>query len=324
MEVTTDRLLFGRNEKTKLPMASTTKIMTAIVVIEDCDLSETIEIPKAAVGVEGSSVYLKEGEKYTVEELLYGLMLRSGNDCATALALHHSKTVEAFAETMNRRAKEWGAVNTHFVNPHGLPHAEHYTTAEDLARIASHAMKNETFRKIVSTKYYAPRCWTNKNKMLTDYEGANGVKTGYTMQAGRCLVSAAERGGMQLVAVVLNSPEMFERSRELLDEGFRDFKMKKVYGREEYSVPLDAKDKTCALRAEKDLYYPLKEGEQIRTEIELPKKIRLPVKAGEIRGKINIYLENQLIFSENLCTIKDVEKTYIDYLRETAEKYVRQ
>lgn len=232
MEVYTGRLLYGNEQDKRLPMASTTKILTAIIIIEDCDLEKTVKIPAAAVGVEGSSVYLKAGEEYTVKQLLYGLMLRSGNDCAACLALHHSGSIGAFAAEMNARAKALGALNSHFTNPHGLPDEKHYTTAEDLAKIACHAMQNAAFRQIVSAKFYEPNGWKNKNKMLYNYEGANGVKTGYTIRAGRCLVTGALRGDMQLVCVVLSSPEMYERSAELLDEAFQKYSMQKLYAAE--------------------------------------------------------------------------------------------
>lgn len=220
VEVSTRKFLHALNADVKLPMASTTKILTAIILIEDCDLSEKVVVPKEAEGAEGSSVYLKAGDVYTVEELLHGLMLRSGNDCAETLALYHSGSIEAFAQTMNRRALRMGAEHSNFVNPHGLPCEEHYTTARDLALISAYAMENETFRKIVSCKFYAPRGWQNKNKMLFEYEGAEGVKTGFTVRAGRCLVTSAVRDGKRIVCTVLSSPQMYERTAQLLDEAF--------------------------------------------------------------------------------------------------------
>ena len=238
MEVYSGRVLFENNGGKRLPMASTTKILTAAIVVEDCDLDEKVTVPREGAGVEGSSVYLKAGEEYTVRQLLYGLMLRSGNDCAVTLAMHHSGSVEAFAVEMNRRAASWGAENSHFTNPHGLPDEAHYTTALDLARIACHAMQNPTFRTIVSTKYFGENAWANKNKMLFSYEGANGVKTGFTKRAGRCLVTGAKRGNMQLVSVVLNSPEMYERSAELLDAAFRKYTLLRLYAPEtEFAAP---------------------------------------------------------------------------------------
>jgi len=187
-------------------MASTTKIVTALTVIRNTDLDEVVEIPKAACGIEGSSIYLREGEHLTVRELLYGLMLRSGNDCAVALALHTSGSVEAFAELMNTTAVELGCENSNFVNPHGLHDDRHYTTALDLAAVTCEALHNETFREIVSTKavrisnegYEYDRVLVNKNKLLSNVDGADGVKTGYTKKAGRCFVGSATKNGMQV------------------------------------------------------------------------------------------------------------------------------
>ncbi|MBR7100073.1 MAG: D-alanyl-D-alanine carboxypeptidase [Clostridia bacterium] len=322
IEVCSGRLLFQRNADKKLPMASTTKILTAIIIIEDCDLEKTVKIPKEGTDIEGSSVYLKAGEEYTVKQLLYGLMLRSGNDCAVTLALHHSGSVSAFARVMNERARAWGATHSHFTNPHGLPDDGHYTTARDLAYISRHAMQNPTFREIVSTKYFDQTGWQNKNKLLYQYEGANGVKTGYTVKAGRCLVSGAKQKDMQLVSVVLNSPEMYERSAELLDDCFQRYTMQKLYSAEqEFILPTDVENKTCTVKCDCDFYYPLLANEYTQTKVQLPEKIKLPVQKGENRGKVVIYLENQLIFSQNLCTIKEVKKSYADCLDEVLRNF---
>ena len=221
IEVKTGRILHEKEVDLHLPMASTTKILTAITVLECCkNLGEEIVIPRDAVGIEGSSVYLQYGDKYTVEELLYGLMLRSGNDCATALALHCGGTVSNFCTKMNIVAQKAGALNSHFENPHGLPCENHYTTARDLCYITRYAMQNADFSRIVETKFYAPKQWKNKNKLLFFYDGAIGVKTGYTKQAGRCLVSAAKRGNTVLICTVLNCAPMYERSAQLLDKAF--------------------------------------------------------------------------------------------------------
>ena len=178
MELTTGTVLEEGNADCKLPMASTTKIMTAIIIVEDCDLDEVITVPDAAVGVEGSSIYLKKGEEIDIRDLLYGLMLRSGNDSATALAIHHSGSVEKFVEEMNARAANIGAVHTHFTNPSGLPDDEHYTTARDLCNIACYAMRNETFKTVVSTRSHKGnfRSYANKNKMLYSYDGETASK----------------------------------------------------------------------------------------------------------------------------------------------------
>lgn len=215
------RFLHELNADLPLPMASTTKILTALIVLEDCGPDEIVIVPAEAERAEGSSVYLRRGEKRTVEELLYGMMLRSGNDCAVALAIHHSGSIGKFAVVMNIRAAAMGAESSHFCNPHGLPDEKHYTTSRDLALIAAHAMGNPAFRAIVSCKFYPFSGWKNKNKLLFNgFEGACGIKTGFTRQAGRCLVAAAERGGRLLVSVVLNCPQMYERTQELLDQCF--------------------------------------------------------------------------------------------------------
>ena len=226
MRADTHEVIKGENYELRLPMASTTKVMTALLICENCLPDEKVAIPKEAVGIEGSSVYLKEGEVLTVKELLYGLMLRSGNDCAAALALHLGGSIENFAEMMNMRARSLGLNNTHYVNPHGLHDENHYTSAYDLCILGCIAMENKLFKEIVSTKQTVigekenRRSIANKNKILFQYDGGNGIKTGYTRAAGRCLVAAAERKGVQLVAVCLNVPDMFGCCRDLMDHGF--------------------------------------------------------------------------------------------------------
>ena len=205
---TSGRILYEHNAYQKLPMASTTKIMTGLLACESGKLSETVKTSAFASGTEGSSLWLKVGEEQSLEDLTYGLMLKSGNDAAVSIAEYLGGNTDAFALLMNKRAKEIGAVNTNFKNPHGLDHEEHYTTAYDLALIAREAMKNETFRKIVSTKTYSipmqnekwDRHLKNHNKLLWQYEGCNGIKTGYTKKCGRCLVSSAKKGGLEIPA----------------------------------------------------------------------------------------------------------------------------
>lgn len=296
VEVSSRRILHAKNASLPLANASTTKIMTALVILEDCPLDDKVTIPAEAAGVEGSSVYLRAGEEYTVEELLYGLMLRSGNDAAVALALHHSGSIAAFAQVMNERAILLGATDSCFVNPHGLPDERHHTTARDLALISAAAMENETFRTIVSTRCYTPRDWYNKNKLLSSYEGACGVKTGYTMQAGRCLVSAAERAGMTLVCVVLDCPPMYERSAELLDRAFADYMLVRL---------TDKQEGVNGFAIDHDFSYPLTEQE--RTEIRIMQELvePLPKTAGSIAGQIRIFLANDLLFSQNLYIMEE-------------------
>lgn len=287
VDVASKRFLHALNADERLPMASTTKILTAIIIAEDCALSEEVVIPKESEGVEGSSVYLRAGDVYTVEDLLYGLMLRSGNDCAETLARHHSGSLETFAHVMNVRAQRMGAEHSFFVNPHGLPDERHHTTARDLALISAYAMENPTFRNIVSCKYYEPRGWKNKNKMLFEYEGADGVKTGFTVRAGRCLVTSAERGGMRVVCTVLSSPQMYERTAELLDDAFARYA----------PVTLCQKgQKFDGMTAAHDFCYPLTEAER--------DFVRYETASGDGVGLLKIFLKNDLLFSQNLYMIE--------------------
>ena len=294
MEQSTGRVLYAANADAVLPMASTTKIMTALCVLENAELADTVTIDARMAGIEGSSMYLEVGETLTVEQLLYGLMLRSGNDAAVALALHVSGSVEDFVELMNQKAEELGLSHTHFANPHGLPAAEHYTTARELAIITCAAYENADFRRIVATQYVAvpwdghpyDRAMKNKNKMLTLCEGGNGVKTGYTKAAGRCLVSGALRQGMQLVCVVLNAPDMWNDSLRLLDNGFENYSMTTVLDSLEpvVQLPCTFSDQTVPVLPMWDAAVPLKEGEQAEIALELPENLTSGVARGEVLG----------------------------------------
>ena len=220
------------NARTRMPMASTTKIMTALVALEHCtDLSREIRIPAEAVGIEGSSVYLKTGEPLTMEQLLHALLLESANDAAAAIAIEIAGDIPAFAELMNETAQRLSLTDTHFTNPHGLDDADHYTTAYDLAQLACYAMENPDFARIAGTyKTTIPlndgdgtRVLINHNKMLKLYDGATGVKTGYTKKCGRCLVSAAERDGLTMIAVTLQAPDDWRDHAAMLDYGFDQY-----------------------------------------------------------------------------------------------------
>lgn len=207
----TNSVLFGKNENTKKKMASTTKIMTATIIIEKCNLTDTIEISKKAAGTGGSRLGLKTGDKITVLDLLYGLMLRSGNDAAVALAEYAGGDINGFAELMNAKALELGLTNTHFETPHGLDSNEHYTTAYELALLSNYALNNPTFAKIVGTKNYtitingSPKALSNTNELLGNMEGVYGIKTGFTNGANRCLVTACKRNNMDIICVVLGA-----------------------------------------------------------------------------------------------------------------------
>lgn len=223
-------IIFGKNAYSRMKPASTTKILTGIIALEKIKSDECITVSKNAAYTEGSSMYLKEGERIFAEDIVYGLMLNSGNDAAVAIAEHISGTEENFAKLMNEKAAEIGAENTNFVNPNGLDDDMHYTTPYDLALITAYAMKNQKFSEITSTvnrvvenasgdiKYLH-----NHNKLLSMYKGCNGVKTGFTKASGRTLVSSAERDGMKLVAVTMNAPDDWNDHIKILDYGFENF-----------------------------------------------------------------------------------------------------
>ena len=222
LDGTTGECLYEKNGDQRALIASTTKIMTGLLVCEAGDLDRTVTVPETAAGTEGSSMYLKSGETLTRRELLYGMMLHSGNDAALTLAISISGSEAAFVRQMNRRACALNLIQTHFANPHGLDSGENYSTALDLARLAQAALQNEQFRAVVSTKTItcAGRTLTNHNKLLWRYDGCIGVKTGYTRHAGRILVSAAERGGRMLIAVTISDPDDWRDHVSLLDYGF--------------------------------------------------------------------------------------------------------
>lgn len=225
-------IIYGKNEDSKVKMASTTKIMTATVIIENCDLNQTVEVSKKAAGTGGSRLGLKTGDKITINDLLYGLMLCSGNDSAVALAEVAGGSIDGFSEMMNNKAKELGLENTHFESPHGLDSNEHYTTAYELALLTDYALKNPTFAKIVGTKNYTitlngyPKTLTNTNELLGNLNGVYGVKTGFTNGANRCLVTACKRGDMDIICVVLGCDTKNFRTTDsikLIEYAFKNF-----------------------------------------------------------------------------------------------------
>jgi D-alanyl-D-alanine carboxypeptidase (penicillin-binding protein 5/6) len=231
MDAETRQVLYAKNAHKPLPPASITKVMTAILVLERCDLDAVVKASERAVNTKASSMHLRVGEEVKVRDLLYALMLRSANDAAVALAEHAAGSVEAFAQLMNEKAKSLGAKHTHFVNPHGLHDPRHLSTAYDLALITRYAMQNETFRAIVNAPYYIVSrsmnqddLWmVNKAKFLQEYPYAEGVKTGYTNQAGYCFAGSAYRDGRRLITVVLNSPQRVADTIALMEHGFNDW-----------------------------------------------------------------------------------------------------
>ena len=244
IESSSGEIYFEKNAHERLPMASTTKIMTALVAIEDGNLEREVSVSPNAVGVEGSSIYLYCGERISLYNLLCALLLESANDAAAAIAIEVGGSIEGFADMMNNKADELGLEDTSFENPHGLDGENHYTSAYDLAKITLAAMQNATFRKIVSTyKKIIPQSETanarllvNHNKLLKNYDGAIGVKTGFTKKSGRCLVSAAQRDGVELICVTLNAPNDWQDHENMLNLGFSLYRYEKIYGIGEYKV----------------------------------------------------------------------------------------
>ncbi len=312
------QVLYQKNAFVKLPMASTTKIMTAIVAIESMPLSTEIEVSPDATGIEGSSIYLYPKEKLTMESLLYALLLESANDAATAIAIAISGNVNDFAKKMNEKAQELGLIGTHFENPHGLDSEEHYTTAYDLAKLAAYALSNDIFLTICSTyKKNIPlngdegvRVLVNHNKMLHMYEGAVGVKTGFTKKSGRCLVSAAKRDGLMLVAVTLNAPDDWNDHKAMLDFGFGGYERLTVKNAGEYKVSLPVVGGTSAsLKAENltALAKTLNRGHgEITYRIEAPRFLYAPIKKGDKIGKIICLCDGQTIASSDLVAAENI------------------
>ncbi len=309
--------VYEKNMNERLSMASTTKIMTALLAIELCDPDEPVEIPEEATGIEGSSIYLKTGDRVTVRDLIYSVLLQSANDAATALAVKIGGDVRGFADMMNARAEAIGLCDTHYDNPHGLDSEEHYTTAHDLALLAAEALKNESFARVCSTYKYSftisdsPRTVVNHNKLLKRYKGAIGVKTGYTDKSGRCLVSAAERDGLTLIAVTLDAPNDWNDHTRMLDFGFSRYMAvrltdltKTVY---ELSVAggKDGSVKVCAESVDK-IYTRKLTDPEFSAQLELKRFVFAPVKEGDEVGRIIIKQADRIIDSIPLTATENV------------------
>ena len=312
IEANSGRVLVSQNADARLPMASTTKIMTALLAIESGRLHETVKVPSEAVGTEGSSMYLKAGERIPLLDLVYGLMLTSGNDAAVAIAYFLCGGTDAFAAQMNARAAELGLNNTHFVNPNGLHDPNHYTTARDLATLAAAALDNPTFVEIVQTKYRetdgdVSRKLKNKNRLLWEYEGGIGVKTGYTKAAGKCLVFAAERGGIKAVGVVLNCPSMWNTAKAMLDAAFQTYRAKTFLAADtvfSVSVENGVKKTLCAVPKRSILYPTEIDGDETFTvDVALEPTLCAPVEAGQTVGTATLVRNGTAV-----CTIPIVAR----------------
>ena len=314
----TSEILYSKNEDLRLPMASTTKIMTALIAIEEGDLDETVVINEAAVGIEGSSAYLKANETYTLRELLYALLLQSANDAAVAIALHISDSINQFVIKMNEKAVAIGAYNTSFKNPSGLDEDGHYTTALDLAKIAAEALKNEHFANIVTTKAKTIqslegtiRNFVNHNKLLYKYDNCIGVKTGYTKKSGRCLVGAAEKDGIRLITVTLDAPDDWNDHIKMLDLGFSLRHRVLLLDKNEIDITLPVisgtSDQVKIINKE-ELYAIIPKTKQsIRQDVILPDYLIAPINEGDTVGEISFYLGDKKIATTSLCLKEGVK-----------------
>ena len=300
MDAQTGRILFEKDANTRSLIASTTKIMTALVVCEQCNVLDRMRIPKEAVGIEGSSMYLKEGEVLTIQELLYGLMLHSGNDAAVALAIYCGGTVEGFVELMNDKARLLGMDGTHFANPNGLDHPQHYSTARDLAVLSAYAMQNPVFSQTVSTKSLTigQRSLKNHNKILWMVEGADGVKTGFTKAAGRILVSSASRDGRRLIAVTIHDPNDWQDHTALLENGFRNYAVRQLVasGQQVGTVEIvGGTEKEAVVLAAEDFYYSMMQDEKAEIIISGQRFAYAPVAHGAEAGFAHICIDGKSV-----------------------------
>lgn len=298
IEAESGTVIYSKNADTPLPMASTTKIMTALTALELASPNTEIAADAAAVGIEGSSVYLVENEKLTLEQLLYALMLESANDAAAAIAIGLCGSIEAFAKEMNRKATDIGLKQTHFTNPHGLDDENHYTTAYELAVITRYALNNDLFRQIVSTRKTtiphadseADRLLVNHNKLLRQYDGCIGVKTGFTKRSGRCLVSAAERDGVTVIAVTLNAPNDWDDHTALLDYGFSCYQSVLLCKKEQYLFPVsvvNGAEQYIMVRNPEELRVTLPSGYGTVTQsVEIDRFLYATVAEGELLGQV--------------------------------------
>ena len=319
-EAESGEIIYEKNAHKRRGMASTTKIMTAICALENIDAGTVVTVPREAAGIEGSSVYLREGEKITVEDLLYALMLQSANDAAAAIAIAVSGSIEAFAELMNAKAAELGLCDTHFENPHGLDGEAHYTTAYELAKIAAYALRNEAFARIVSTvKHTVPatelspaRTLVNHNRLLRENGDVIGVKTGYTKKCGRTLVSAAKRDGVTLVCVTLCDGDDWRDHRAMLDSGFELYERKTLLRERELAFSLhvvggEKAEVNCENREELAAVLRKNCGE-ISTKTELPRFIYAGAKKGDAVGRVRFFSGGRELGSCTLYLCEDAAK----------------
>ena len=319
IEQSTNTVIYSKNPDLKLKPASTTKILTGICALENGNLNDKVVISDNAAYEEGSSLYLEPGDSVSLENLIYGLMLNSGNDAAVAISEYISKSEEEFSKLMNKKAKEIGAKNSNFENPHGLDSDNHYTTAYDLALITSYALNSDKFSKIVSTKSKVIkedggfiRYLSNHNKMLRTYEGCIGVKTGFTKKSGRTLVTAAKKDGVKLIAVTLNAPDDWNDHKKLLDEGFKAVSKKNILNKKEKISMVEVKNgekNFVPVRCKDEFDGVYLKNKQIQYDVVYKyQSLTAPVKEGQVAGKAFVYKDGKKIFETEILTTEKTEK----------------
>lgn len=338
-------MIIGKNEDIKSAMASTTKIMTTIVILEKADLNEKVTVSAKAGGTGGSRLGIKRGDKASVRDLLYGLMLRSGNDAAVALAEHVGGSVKGFAELMNEKAIELGLTNTHFVTPHGLDDANHYTTALELAKLTDYAMDNETFAKIVGTKSTTiyinnqSRQINNTNELLGVLNGVVGVKTGFTNNAGRCLVTETKRNNMDIITIVLGADTKKDRTKDSVNLIEYTFSKYKMYNLEEQIIKefnkwkninekriLIIKGKTSnpklALGAIEKATIPICDNDKIEYSINALTEVEAPVEQWNVMGTLTVKLNGEILENIDIVNVNEVQKRdWKDYFKIVLNTY---
>lgn len=322
IEAATGKVLYNKDAETRRPPASTTKMMTLIVALEHGNLDDMVTASEKAAYTEGSTLWLREGEQLKMLDMLYGIMLVSGNDATVAVAEHIAGSVEKFSRLMTEKAHLIGANDTNFSNSSGLPDPNHYSTAHDLAKIAAYGYKNPLFSKIVSTSQVnipwpereQDRELYNENKLVWLYEGGNGVKTGYTDAAGRCLVSGAKRNGVQLIAVVLDSERMWDDSIALLDYGFEQVKSQFFWHEGDILKNLrvsNGKQDYVSVAVKTDVIAPviMKDSQaEYKTVVDIPMHIAAPVAAGQKVGTVKVMYRDKEIAAADLVSAENVEK----------------
>lgn len=338
---TSKKVIWGKYENEKRPMASTTKIMTAIVVIENANLNDVVIVSKKSAGTGGSRLGLKSGDKITVNDLLYGLLLVSGNDAAVALAEYVGGSIQGFSDKMNAKAKELELEKTHFITPHGLDMQEHYTTALELAKMTDYALDIKKFASIVNTKSITisingrSKTLNNTNELLGNLEGVNGVKTGFTNGANRCLVTSVNREGMNIITVVLGADTKKDRTKDsvqLIEYAYKNYEIynleemiqekytewKKINESRIEVIKGKKNNVTTVLQKVDNTYYPIKkiDKDNINIKIYNIKEISAPVHKNAYIGKLCVYIKDEKILELDICTEKEIDKLKIfDYLR---------